>query len=93
MFEDLIVSLDEMGVQYTEDYEAGTLTVDVGSMDKVMLINVIQLANDSGMEFSIDENSLTIVSGAPMDEPVLDEPEQYPGEDAQAAAFDQYMNE
>ena len=67
MFEDIIVQLDQMGVPYNEDYEAGTLTVEVASLDKVALIQVIQFANDSGMEFNIDESALTLM-GAPQPE-------------------------
>ena len=70
MFEDLIVQLDQMGVQYTEDYDMGTLTIDVGAIDKINLIQVIQLANDSGLEFTVDEAFLIIQTGG---EPVVDE--------------------
>ncbi len=75
MFEDLITQLDGMGVEYTEDYEAGTLTVDVGTMDKVQLISVIQLINDSMLPFTIDENSLVITGGEmPSEEPMEETP-------------------
>ncbi len=87
MFEDLITQLDGMGVEYTEDYEAGTLTVDVGTMDKVQLISVIQLINDSMLPFTIDENSLVITGGEmPSEEPT----EEMPAEEtsAEQAAMD-----
>lgn len=87
MFEDLITQLDGMGVEYTEDYEAGTLTVDVGAMDKVQLISVIQLINDSMLPFTIDENSLVITGGEmPSEEPM----EEIPAEEvsAEQAAMD-----
>ena len=87
MFEDLITQLDGMGVEYTEDYEAGTLTVDVGTMDKVQLISVIQLINDSMLPFTIDENSLVITGGEmPSEEPT----EELPAEEtsAEQAAMD-----
>lgn len=81
MFEDLITQLDGMGVEYTEDYEAGTLTVDVGTMDKVQLISVIQLINDSMLPFTIDENSLVITGGEmPSEEPT----EEMPAEETSA---------
>ena len=84
MFEDLITQLDGMGVEYTEDYEAGTLTVDVGTMDKVQLISVIQLINDSMLPFTIDENSLVITGGEmPSEEPMEEMPaEEIPAEQA-----------
>lgn len=87
MFEDLITQLDGMGVEYTEDYEAGTLTIDVGTMDKVQLISVIQLINDSMLPFTIDENSLVITGGEmPSEEPM----EEMPAEEisAEQAAMD-----
>ena len=87
MFEDLITQLDGMGVEYTEDYEAGTLTIDVGVMDKVQLISVIQLINDSMLPFTIDENSLVITGGEmPSEEPM----EEIPAEEvsAEQAAMD-----
>ena len=87
MFEDLITQLDGMGVEYTEDYEAGTLTVDVGTMDKVQLISVIQLINDSMLPFTIDESSLVITGGEmPSEEPM----EEMPAEEisAEQAAMD-----
>lgn len=87
MFEDLITQLDGMGVEYTEDYEAGTLTVDVGTMDKVQLISVIQLINDSMLPFTIDENSLVITGGEMLSEEPMDE---MPAEEisAEQAAMD-----
>lgn len=87
MFEDLITQLDGMGVEYTEDYEVGTLTIDVGVMDKVQLISVIQLINDSMLPFTIDESSLVITGGEmPSEEPM----EEIPAEEvsAEQAAMD-----
>lgn len=90
MFEDIIVQLDQMGVQYTEDYDIGSLTVDVGALDKVALIGVIQAANDSGLEFTVDEASLVIMAGAEPIEEFDTEEEAGPGlEDIQAGALDQ----
>lgn len=82
MFEDLIAQLDGMGVEYTEDYDAGTLTIDVGVIDKVQLISVIQSVNDAMLPFTIDENSLVITGGEPAsEEPMEEEPaEEMPAE-------------
>jgi|LGVE01.1.fsa_nt_gb hypothetical protein len=88
MFEDIIVQLDQLGVQYTEDYDTGVLSVDVAAMDKLALIQVIRMANDSGLDFTIDETSLIIQAGV---EPVA-EFEEEPEEDLatmQAGAMDQ----
>jgi predicted peroxiredoxin len=67
MFEDMIMQLDEMGVAYSEDYDTGSLTIDVGALDKITLISVIQMANDSGLDFTVDETSLVIMAGAPVE--------------------------
>ena len=87
MFEELIVTLEDLGVNYTEDYEAGTLSIDVVALDKIALISVIQMANDSGMEFVIDETSLTIMSGETIMEPPMEEEPM--DEDIQAGALDE----
>lgn len=86
MFEELIGGLDSLGVSYEETPD-GTLVINVADIDKVSLINVIQLANDTGMEFTIDEMSLTVFGGdlvEPMEEP--EEPI-----DAQAQALKEFM--
>lgn len=72
MFEDLIMQLDSLGVEYIEDYDAGTLTVPVDSMDKIQLIEVINIVNNSGMMFNIDDASLVISGGELTEEPVED---------------------
>jgi len=72
MFEDLITQLDSLGVEYIEDYDAGTLTVPVDNMDKIQLIEVINIVNNSGMMFNIDDASLVISGGELTEEPVED---------------------
>ena len=93
MLEDVIVQLDQMGVEYTEDYNDGTdgytLTVAVSSLDKVQLIDVINLANESGLEFTVDEASLVIVGeNAPAEPGPVEEQPEGGEEDYQAAAFE-----
>ena len=65
MFDELIAQLDGMGVEYTEDYEAGTLTMDIAIMDKSQLISIIQVINDAMLPFTIDEQSLVVSGGQP----------------------------
>lgn len=89
MFEDIIVQLDQLGVEYMEDYDAGVLTVDVAALDKIALIEVINLANNSGLDFTVDEASLTIMAGAPAEAPIEEE-EPIDG-DFQAAALNEYL--
>lgn len=63
MFEDLIAQLDEMGVPYNEDYEAGTLTIDISNIDKADLVDVIIMLNNSGETFDISESSIVVQGG------------------------------
>lgn len=88
MFEELIASLDGMGLEYVEDYDAGTLTVDVGAIDKVQVISLIQAVTDLGLEFTIDETSL-VVTGGDMPEVMEEEeePEDFNQEDAMNEMF------
>ena len=64
MFEDLIANLEEMGVTYTEDYEAGILTIDIADVDKLVLIDIINELNAGGYAFDIDETAITVSGGA-----------------------------
>jgi hypothetical protein len=72
MFEDLIVQLDELGVTYTEDYDAGTLTIDIADVDKSILIDVIMMLNDGGYMFDITESTITVEGGVAAEEPAED---------------------
>lgn len=83
MLEDLMMSFSEMGINYTEDGEGG-MTVDISTIDKTMLIEVINIINDYGLEFTIDANSI-VINGMPAEQPV--EPE----EDVQDIALDDAM--
>ena len=71
MFED-ITQLDSIGVEYTEDYDAGTLTIDVETMDKVTLINVINIVTSFNLPFTVDE-SILVVTGMGEVEPMEEE--------------------
>lgn len=82
MLEDLMMSFSEMGINYTEDDQGG-MTVDISTIDKTTLIEVINIINDNGLEFTIDANSI-IINGTPA-EPI--EPE----EDIQDIALDDAM--
>lgn len=72
MFEDLIAQLDSIGVEYTEDYDTGTLTIDVATMDKVTLINVINIVTSFNLPFTVDESTL-VVTGMGEVEPMAEE--------------------
>ena len=72
MFEDLIVQLDEMGVSYTEDYDAGTLVIDIADVDKMVLVEIIQLL--TSYTFDLTESTITVQGDAvPTEEETVDE--------------------
>lgn len=80
MFDEIIMMLEEAGIDFEEDYDAGTLVINVEAIDKVQLIEIIGFINDTGLEFTIDDISLVVMGGEmeepmeePMDEAALDE--------------------
>lgn len=88
MFEDLIVSLDDLGVSYTENADDGTLTIDIADIDKSLLVSVINaLLSNSMSDYIIDDTSI-VVSGYMSAEGSGEEDyeEDY---DAQAQALDE----
>lgn len=58
--DELLTQLDELGVTYTEDAEAGTVTVDVAAIDKSLLIDVIIMLNNNGYTYDVSDTSITI---------------------------------
>lgn len=89
MFDQLIPMLEEQGVDFEEDYDAGVININVEALDKMVLINVISAINDMGMTFTIDEQSLTVTGGTvePMEAPAAEEPT----EDIQGAALEDML--
>ena len=81
MFEEIISTLDQMGVQYTEDYETGSLDIAISDLDKMSLIELINVINNAGMPFTIDETSI-VISGAPIEAPMPTEDTMGSAEDA-----------
>jgi hypothetical protein len=63
MFEDLIATLDDLGVTYTEDYEGGVLDIDIADIDKDTLVSVITAINDAGYTFSITDSNISVEGG------------------------------
>lgn len=70
MFEELITELDMIGVAYTEDYDTGTLTIDIADIDKTQLIELIVLVNGYSMPFDITDTAITVTSLETPEEPV-----------------------
>lgn len=68
MFEEIIATLEEYGVEYTEDFEAGTLNIDITTVEKTDLIAIIQALTNRGLDFDIDEAAITVHGGDTMTE-------------------------
>lgn len=64
MFEDIIATLDSLGVTYMEDYDAGTLTIDIDAVDKLALVEIISMLNNGGFTYDIDDISIVVYGGA-----------------------------
>lgn len=65
MFEDLIMDLEAMQVEFDEDYELGNVSIDVSTMEKDVLIEVINVINNYGMPFTIDATYIVVEAGSP----------------------------
>ena len=89
MFEDLISTLDDLGVTYTEDYDGGVLDIDIANIDKDTLVSVITAINDSGYTFSITDSNISVEGGATSSEESTEKtPEE--SEDYMGTALDEY---
>lgn len=86
MFEEIIATLEEYGVEYTEDFEAGTLNIDIATVEKTDLIAIIQALTNQGLDFDIDEAAITVHGGDIMtEEDMMDE--EAPEEDFNLEEF------
>ena len=70
--EDLLAQLDELGVTYTEDYEMGTVNIDIASVEKDVLVEIIMLLNEGMYAFTINESEI-VVEGGEVAEPETEE--------------------
>lgn len=77
MFEDIIAQLDELGVAYEEDTETGTLTINIADVDKMALIDIINVLNNSGSVFDIDQDAITVQGGEVSEDVNVDENADY----------------
>jgi hypothetical protein len=68
MFEEIIAQLDSLGIPYEEDYDTGMLSIGVAEMDKSEIIEIIQIVNNSGLPFNVDETAVTVTGGDFTDE-------------------------
>lgn len=62
--DELLTQLEDLGVDYTEDAEAGTVVVDIAAIDKTMLIDIIMMLNNNGYTYDMSDTSITISVGA-----------------------------
>lgn len=70
--EDLLLQLDDLGVTYTEDYEMGTVNIDIASVEKDVLVEIIMLLNEGMYAFTINESEI-VVEGGEVAEPETEE--------------------
>lgn len=75
--EDLLFQLDELGVAYTEDIEAGTVTIDISTVEKDVLVDIIIMLNDGMYAFNITADTIVVETGAATEETDTTETEDY----------------
>jgi hypothetical protein len=93
MFEEIINALQGMDVNFEEMPDEGMLSVEVGQMDKMQLIEVLNMVYSMGMNVDqLSDTTMTITSGSPVEEPMI-EPivEENMDDDVQATALDEAM--
>ena len=77
MFEEIISALEGMGISFEEMPDQGMLSIQVGEMDKMQLIEVLNMVNSMGMTVTeLTETNMTLTSPeapAPELEPVQEE--------------------
>lgn len=82
MFEEIIAALEELGVEYTEDYDAGSLTIDIANIDKSNLIAIISTLNSLGEMFEITDTEIVVNSTLEMEPEEVEDTEPMMDEDA-----------
>jgi hypothetical protein len=94
MFEEIISQLQTMNIGYEEMADQGMLSVEVGEMDKMQLIEILNMINSMGMTVTeLTESAMTISAGAvtaPEPEPVAEENTE--DDAAQMAALDEAIS-
>jgi hypothetical protein len=94
MFEEIISALEGMGISFEEMPDQGMLSVQVGEMDKMQLIEVLNMITSMGMTVTqLDESVMNVSSGAapePELEPVAEEDTETDAD--QMAALDEAMS-
>ena len=60
MIEDVITLLDQLGVDYDEDYETELLTISITDVDKSGVVEIISTLLTNGLEFDITDTDITV---------------------------------
>ena len=60
MIEDVIALLDQLGVDYDEDYETELLTISITDVEKDGVVEIISALLTNGLEFDISETDITV---------------------------------
>jgi len=96
MFEEIIAQLQTMNIGYEEMPDQGMLSVEVDQMDKMQLIEILNMVNSMGMTVTeLTESSMVVASNTaptPEIEPQPIEEENTEDDAAQMAALDEAMS-
>lgn len=92
MIEDVIALLDQLGVDYDEDYEAELLTISIADVDKEGVVEIISALLTNELEFDISETDITVTLS---DDDDVDLGEEYVDdvEEMDEFALDEYLEQ
>lgn len=92
MIEDVIALLDQLGVDYDEDYETELLTISIADVDKEGVVEIISALLTNELEFDISETDITVTLS---DDDDVDLGEEYVDdvEEMDEFALDEYLEQ
>lgn len=92
MIEDVIALLDQLGVDYDEDYETELLTISITDVDKEGIVEIISALLTNELEFDISETDITVTLS---DDDDVDLGEEYVDdvEEMDEFALDEYLEQ
>ncbi len=91
MIEDVIALLDQLGVDYDEDYETELLTISITDVDKEGVVEIISALLTNELEFDISETDITVTlsdDGVDLGEEYVDDVEEM-----DEFALDEYLEQ
>jgi len=91
MIEDVITLLDQLGVDYDEDYETELLTISITDVDKAGVVEIISTLLTNGLEFDITDTDITVT----LSDDNIDLGEEYVDdvEEMDEFALDEYLEQ